>query len=398
VKQTFRLNHARAGENYTGTLLPINESEKKITFLDIKIPHGLSLTPNLSTGIISGLVDEPGEFDILIKYFSSGGKPVREELGIATLLVVPNPKLMWKDIPSPRTAPYWVPDEKHSAITSAGFSVTAASKRGRSHAHAGSFRDDDYAVVSDGVWLIAVVADGAGSAKYSRKGANVACETSSHYLLNHLHKIDDFITKTSSSTELNPGNIKLNTDRIKEIFTTILTESLQYSLNEIKNECNNVNGGTELREFSTTTLIAMTRKINDAILVVTYSVGDGAIALYHEKQNLNLLSCGDSGEYAGQTRFLDDIAVTYEEVSRRSQITLVQDMSSLILMSDGVSDPFFETDNQLLDVSRWDSLWKNLKDENVISGMGANSRLLNWLDFWSKGNHDDRTIVIITQE
>lgn len=57
--------------------------------------------------------------------------------------------------------------------------IVAASKRGRSHAHEGKARDDDFNIYhndSNG-WYIIAVADGAGSAKYSRKGSAVACET-----------------------------------------------------------------------------------------------------------------------------------------------------------------------------------------------------------------------------
>lgn len=33
----------------------------------------------------------------------------------------------------------------------------------------------------------------------------------------------------------------------------------------------------------------------------------------------------------------------------------------------------------------------DLSDDNEV----AKEQLLNWLDFWSPGNHDDRTIAIL---
>ena len=72
-----------------------------------------------------------------------------------------------------------------------------------------------------------------------------------------------------------------------------------------------------------------------------------------------------------------------------------------MLMTDGVSDAFFETDNNLKDPEFWKSLETNIlhttnpKDEPEVSPETQANRLLDWLDFWSPGNHDDRTIVVL---
>lgn len=390
MKEFFRLEHARAGEHYTGKLLPINEPPNAITLLDINIPSTLTLEPNIPNGTISGVTHEPGEFEIVVTYFRQGNTP-REEHGIAKLLVVPNPKLMWKDIPTPPHAPYWVPDTKHSLIKCARLTAIAASKRGRSHAHAGSFRDDDFTILDNGTWLVAVVADGAGSAKYSRKGAQLVCEQTSHYLIDYLGHLNNQVDAVlaNSTTDL---------EAIKNVFAPIIKNALQSALDAIHVEYQKVQDGSELREFSTTTLLAITRKIEDTLIAITYSVGDGAIALHNEHTCVSLLSCGDTGDYAGQTRFLGDKAVTLDEVISRTKVATATARSSLLLMSDGVSDPFFETDNELSQIASWDNLWGNLTDAKASSGEGADIRLLQWLDFWSKGNHDDRTIIIITQE
>lgn len=60
----------------------------------------------------------------------------------------------------------------------------------------------------------------------------------------------------------------------------------------------------------------------------------------------------DSGEYAGQTRFLDRTALNDQTAfGNRINIGLRSDVTSVILMTDGISDPRFETDNGLLDSS-----------------------------------------------
>ena len=81
----------------------------------------------------------------------------------------------------------------------------------------------------------------------------------------------------------------------------------------------------------------------------------------------------------------------------RLKYSIEQDFTALLLMSDGVSDPFFETDANLNRIQKWNELWENivsavdLSDDNIESQY----QLLQWLDFWSPGNHDDRTIAIL---
>lgn len=78
-------------------------------------------------------------------------------------------------------------------------------------------------------------------------------------------------------------------------------------------------------------------------------------------------------------------------------MSIVPDFTALMLMSDGISDPFFETDANLAKKEKWDELWQNLSNEVDFSDDNENSKdqLLKWLDFWSPGNHDDRTIAIL---
>ena len=90
----------------------------------------------------------------------------------AELTVNADPDDLWKDLESDPAAPY------QKAKTAAEFNARgdliclAASIRGKSHAHVGGFRDDDFCIHAEGPgdWHVAAVADGAGSAKFSRRG------------------------------------------------------------------------------------------------------------------------------------------------------------------------------------------------------------------------------------
>ena len=106
----------------------------------------------------------------------------------------------------------------------------------------------------------------------------------------------------------------------------------------------------------------------------------------------------DGGEYAGQTRFIttrDEIEPT--AVANRVKIALVEDFKALVLMTDGISDPKFESDKNLNDSRCWVKFYENLRNEVGLFGCNdeIEQQMLEYLDFWSIGNHDDRTIVVV---
>jgi hypothetical protein len=81
----------------------------------------------------------------------------------------------------------------------------------------------------------------------------------------------------------------------------------------------------------------------------------------------------------------------------RLKYSIEEDFTALMLMTDGISDPFFETDANLNKVEKWNELWDNVNSDVDLTDDNSESQyqLLKWLDFWSPGNHDDRTIAIL---
>ena len=68
-------------------------------------------------------------------------------------------------------------------------------------------------------------------------------------------------------------------------------------------------------------------------------------------------------------------------------------------MTDGVSDPKFGTDNALRDPARWLSFWnEDLTAQLALAQPGPepSARLEEYLQFWSQGEHDDRTLALVT--
>ena len=156
--------------------------------------------------------------------------------------------------------------------------------------------------------------------------------------------------------------------------------------------------------YATTLLLTICKRFSYGWFVASFWVGDGAICLYDkEAHTAKLLGIPDEGEYAGQTRFLTmpEIFKDATALYQRLRFAIVPDFTALLLMTDGVSDPKFETDANLNNPDKWDELWNDLLNnfEHPVDlsddHEAAKEELLNWLDFWAPGNHDDRTIAIL---
>jgi len=71
-------------------------------------------------------------------------------------------------------------------------------------------------------------------------------------------------------------------------------------------------------------------------------------------------------------------------------------------MTDGIYDPKFVVEKKLEDLEAWQHFLADLDGENedkvkvdFTNETEVKKTLSRWMDFWSKGNHDDRTLAII---
>ncbi|MFC2503447.1 MAG: protein phosphatase 2C domain-containing protein, partial [Cardiobacterium sp.] len=80
-----------------------------------------------------------------------------------------------------------------------------------------------------------------------------------------------------------------------------------------------------------------------------------------------------------------------DDIQRRIRSVETAAAPTVILMTDGVSDPKFETDAALENPQRWQTLWDEL--QAPLAAAEPKAALHDWLGFWSRGNHDDRTIA-----
>ncbi len=390
----FRLPNARAGDAYRQPLEAVPPSEDKVIFGALAPDTGLAVDPD--TGIVTGTLETAGELTLAVTYHYAS-EPGQMRAATVKLTVNPDPKKMWQNLPTPSDAPYPRPDTDCAALQDDQFRILAASKRGRSHAHVGSFRDDDFRIAQVAGWQIAVLADGAGSAKYSRQGAAIICEQATARLTAALsHERGAAVDEAVLAYEKDRS-----TDAtLRAVLSGVVGNAAYYAAKGIMDECAAVKDTLAAvpRDFASTALIAICKRYPFGTLSAAYWVGDGAVGVYSIEDGITLLGDVDSGEFSGQTRFLEAAEVAQDALLRRTRFVLSEKMTALVLMTDGVSDPRFETEARLSRPADWHALWTELDGALTLldTAPGKEQLLLDWLDFWSPGNHDDRTIALVT--
>ena len=361
--------------------------------------------------VISGMAQpediKGGDFPITLRYKPKGlleGEGWLERK--LTLILNPDPRTLWKDIPTPRDTEYFKEDSQMQYVKvpeKDGISrkdIVAASQRGRSHAHEGKPRDDHFLLhyCDKTEWYIIAVADGAGSAKYSREGSKIACETAVAHCKDALTDSSEF----ENAIQLFADNAESQEARklVGDKIYSIVGNAALKAHNAIKKEAERKENA-KLKDYATTLLLAICKRFEFGWAVASFWVGDGAMCIYDaEKHTADMLGMPDEGEFAGQTRFLTMTEIFADSTSfyQRLRFKIYPDFTALMLMTDGVSDPKFETDANLQDSEKWDALWKDLAENGVEltdDNEKSQEQLLNWLNFWDRGNHDDRTIAIL---
>lgn len=342
----------------------------RIVAIDIKPETGLVFDEQSQQ--LTGHPLVLGEHQVMIHYQIQHG----QEWGVinscyASLVINPDPRSLWKNIPSDATQIYAKPDSASQIIKSPSLTVLAASQRGRSHAHKGAAREDDFFIATGEGWCIAIVSDGAGSAKYSRFGSQLICNTIGQFLVKALAR---------------PIPVYMQNMQLE------LRGALGLALCLIEDEAKTQQA--DVKDYASTVLVLVCvfDSQQQDYVYWTVAVGDGAIALYWpQTQQVKLLNMPDTGDYAGETHFLSDANFMSASISSYRTKAFVP----CLLMTDGVSDAFFDSDNALKSATAWQHLWQDLQQNHALDD---DKNLLAWLDFWSKGNHDDRTLVAIMEQ
>lgn len=388
LKKTLFLKNARAVEPYMGEV-KADGLEK----LRLEDDGGSGLSFDEENSMLSGTPMASGDYQLRFKG-ALHNKPVEI---LAHLAVIPDPKSLWVAVDSDKNDRFWKPDEAFLCVNGDYFMV-GASKRGRSHAKDGGFRDDDFGILETGDgWGVIVVADGAGSAKFSRRGSQIAVQ-------NILEKLPPLLSDKVNGrlprliTAFLHGSPAAEEQIKSHLYQSLVTSAFE-AAGAIEKEAQSL--GESPADFLTTLVLCVVKRMREGWFIAGFSIGDGGAAAFNiEDGSLFPLTAPDSGEFAGQTRFLQRSEFTdgFEGMAKRIFFTVSPDITGILAMTDGISDPIFATDSQFANPARWKEFWESDLSKNVDFSADCDvigAQMLNWLDFWSPGNHDDRTLVAV---
>jgi serine/threonine protein phosphatase PrpC len=355
----------------------------------LQLPEDCGLSFDEATGAVTGTPSRSLEELLYLDYVPSAN--AASITCKVSLLINPDPASLWKEVQSAADAPYQKDPLDDAEFTLGDFRVIAASRRGRSHANKGDFRDDDFAVgyAESTGWLVVVVADGAGSAKYSRRGSQIACNVAK-----------DRLVATLSTSEY--GASQTNQDKVEAIsYEKLLKESLynaaldaHYKIREeAEKPSEALPEPPSIRNYDTTLILLVMKKLEQGCVAATFSIGDGGAGMLSTPDQAEPLTHADGGEHAGQTTFVtlaSTLSNDPENLEKRFRMSTTRDFTAALVMTDGITDPKFPSDAAFSDPNCWNALWLELEPALVSS-----KSLLDWMNFFSPGNHDDRTLVAV---
>lgn len=285
------------------------------------------------------------------------------------------------------------------------------------------------------------VSDGAGSAKNSRKGSEISCNEVVNYfevnfndevvnnfdqlILNHYNDSnsnstvveppieENNVTETITDAEVTTND---NADIVKE---TEVKESSQVQISKfiynylggcakhVYNKLEEFSNKNEfpIKELHSTLIFSLFKKYDFGYVVLSFGVGDCPIAVINKDlTEFKLLNWLDVGEFGGGTRFITMPEIfTSDKFYTRFALKIIDDFSYLMLMTDGIYDAKFVVEANLEKLEKWkefiEDLQGNNEDNAKVVFEESNTEIANqlstWMDFWSPGNHDDRTLAIV---
>lgn len=355
---------------------------------------GLSFDQNK----ISGTPTVNNVYHLEIEFYHIGDEK-NVDVKKVDLFVNADPKDLWKNIPSDQNDLFYKPDEVSYKGLFSDKKIVVTSKRGRSHAHEGKFREDDFAVSElPADWSMISVSDGAGSAQLAREGSRLATVS-----INAFFDSKEVLDEIENNVRiLYTGEYSQEAvSEARQNMIRLLYKGVLYTYETLGKTA--VENSIVINDLNATLIFALIKKFSFGYVLLTFGVGDCPVNLINtDFSEVKLLNRMDVGEFSGGTRFITMKEIFNDQISTRFGITCVDDFSYLLLMTDGIYDPKFNTENKLEDKESWKIFFDDLAGNNddsakvdFINDADIDVQLSVWTDFWSRGNHDDRTLAII---
>ena len=403
--QHISLPNAMVGKPYEAPLDIQQYGWNDLTFFQIAGLEEIGLVYDKETKKIHGTPLQSGDLKLSFLFSITGesehNAPHEKQV---SLVINPDPKSLWKNKPSDESDPFWKADNVTASATLGEKHIVVASKRGRSHANNGTFRDDDFAFehFPENNWSVVAVADGAGSAKYSRKGSHLAVNGIVEYFRTHL--TTEMLTELDTLLYGYQGDDSGETQKKISAFVYKHMGGAALQIHKQLEEFAQHND-MELKDLHTTLIFTLLKKYEFGYALLTFGVGDCPIGIMDpERKEVKLMNWLDVGEYGGGTRFITMPEIfSSDKFSTRMGFRIIEDFSYLFLMTDGIYDPKFMVEANLEKAEHWVTFLHDLKGVNDDQAgvlfdplnKDIEKELSEWMDFWSPGNHDDRTLAVI---
>jgi len=395
MSRTVSLPNGRSGQPYNVSLDELLDDLPLQLQLENDAGSGLSLTDDHR---LQGTPTVNGSLQLAVVGLDDQGDPTLQlQLKLA---LIPSSRDLWKNLPSDPGAPYAKSDDDVDRLhIGKGWRMVMGSQRGRSHAHRGGQRDD-HGVIARAAsgWNVLIVGDGAGSCEFSRQGSLLATTVARDTLLSSLGGDEGARLEAAALTWLKDGDYsRMPQELLVPLQSTVIT-AVHAGHRAISQEA--ADSGHSIKAFSTTLLLAIHKETPEGHIVVTFGIGDGAIAALTEGRQAQMLNTADSGQHAGQTRFLD--APLFQEqqgLYQRVTVKVYEALDALVLATDGVTDPKFSSDNDMHDPESWWSLYNELAP--TLAGPDEKAErdpLLDYLSFFVERHHDDRTLAVLYRD
>ena len=438
---------------YSARLDSVKNGLEDIVYLEMEGLDAFGLVFNSETYTIEGTPIIDGDVKFIMKYrLKNEAEDSKLNEKLLSFYINKDPKKLWGNIESDKTDPFWKEDNVSvSDKLGPEKNIVVSSKRGRSHANVGSFRDDDFSFKYNEAtgWSAIAVADGAGSYKYSRQGSKIACDEIVQFIqtgftqensdeieallrklvdlkknsFDNIEYNDEIVNGTAENTIIEVAiESEITDESIAEKNKIEEVETIESITNKIKGflyknlgttafnihkkiEAFATEKGHTIKDYGSTLIFALFKKMDIGYCILTFGVGDCPMAVINKDESkATLLNWLDVGEFGGGTRFITMPEIfSNPNFITRLNFEIIEDFSYLILMSDGIYDPKFIVEANLEKTEKWKEFIADLKgnneDQSTVVFDKENKdiadQLSTWMDFWSAGNHDDRTLAIV---
>lgn len=289
--------------------------------------------------------------------------------------VIAHTSTLWKYQPVPENEPEpYAEYKKDSASLGNAYHVIASRVRGKKHKHEGTNCDDWFETRNMENFVIAAVADGAGSRKFSRIGAKASCEGAMEFLETELGKLSrrEFNFYSALGCPMGDSRFQHAVSGLVSVVQHAVMAAKEavkeaYDARRMDKRYSGIlHRDLELGDFASTFLltVAVPMETSSETLVVSCQVGDGMVAALNTKapfeQIVTLMGEPDSGAFSGETEFLTSSKIDgIGSLANRTKVAR-KPFDFILSMTDGVADDYDPNATQML------RLYLDLKANRII--------------------------------